>query len=148
MRKYKWRLYADANIEKDIIEALRKANIDVLWVIENNSLRKQKDDMFHYKKAKQLGRYLLTKDEGFWSDRKYLLHESPGVIIVKSQEREMGALLVRLLRKLLQDYNPLNEPLYLQGIKVKLSDSGINLRILDHDTQKKTSESWNWDDLY
>jgi len=80
MKKYKWRIYADENIEKETIESLRRANIDVLWIAEDNSLRKQKDDLYHYKKARKLKRYLLTKDRDFWSDSKYPLHESPGVI--------------------------------------------------------------------
>jgi len=148
MKTYKWRIYADANIEKEMVESLRRANLDVLWIAEDKSLRRQKDDSFHYNKARQLNRYLLTKDKDFWSDSKYLLHESLGVIIVTTQNKDVGSLIVRLLRKLIQDYNPLSDPLYLDGIKVKLSESGISLKILDHDTQKKTVDSWAWDELF
>lgn len=141
-------MYADENIEKKLVEELRRVNMDVLWVAEKDSLRKQKDDTFHYKKAKHLNRYLLTKDRAFWGDRKYPLHESPGVIIINIQNKELGVLLVRLLRKLLIDYNPLNEPLYLQGSKIKLSDSEIKIHMLNHDTQKKETSIWNWKELY
>jgi len=147
MTKYKWRLYADENIEKDIVEALRKAKIDVLWVVEEKSLRKQKDDFFHYKKSNQLGRFFLTKDEEFWPDRKYPLHKSPGVIIISSQDKDIGALLIILLRKLISQYNPAQEPIRLEGIKIRLSEEGIYLRALDPDTQKKVNEFWKWEDF-
>jgi len=56
--KYKWRLYADNNIEKEIIEFLRGSNMDILWVAEEDDLHKQQDDRFHYQKARNLCRYL------------------------------------------------------------------------------------------
>jgi len=52
-----------------------------------------------------------------------------------------------LLRKLLQDYNPLSEPLYLDGVKIRLDAEGIALKTLDHDTHKVTTDNWNWKDL-
>ena len=58
--KYKWRLYADNNIEREIVEHLRYSDMDVLWIAEVPDLRKQQDDTFHYQKARELGRYLLT----------------------------------------------------------------------------------------
>jgi len=148
MKKYKWRIYADENIDKEIIKSLRSSNIDVLWVTEDNSLIKQKDDLFHYKKARKLKRYLLTKDKDFWCDSKYLLHESPGVIIITTQNKNIASSLILLLKNLVDNYNPLDEPIYLNKLKVKLSDSGITLKILDHATQKKIVKFWNWEDLF
>ena len=51
--KYKWRFYADNNIEQSIVEFLRKSNFDVLWVAEVPNLRKQQEDIFHYSKARK-----------------------------------------------------------------------------------------------
>jgi hypothetical protein len=51
----KWRLYADNNIEKAIVEYLRQDEFDVLAVGENLRLRHHEDE-FHYQKARQLGR--------------------------------------------------------------------------------------------
>lgn len=148
MRKYKWRLYADENIEKEIVTYLRNARMDVVWVIEDPSLRAQKDDTFHYEKARQMKRYFVTKDEGFWSDERYPLHQSPGVIIVTTQDKDMGAHLILLLRKLLQDFNPLVEPLYMDRVKVRLSESGFALKFVDNETSKRSVEQQSWKELF
>ena len=52
-RKYKWRIYADANAEAETIKALRNAGTDVLWVTEKPQLRKHKEDRyFHTNRAR------------------------------------------------------------------------------------------------
>ncbi len=70
--QYKWRLYADENIEKDVVDALRRAGFDVLWVAEQPDLRRHKDDRVHFDKARELGRYLLSSDTDFWPDENTL----------------------------------------------------------------------------
>lgn len=145
--KYKWRLYADNNIEREIIEHLRHSNMDVLWIAEVPDLRKQQDDTFHYQKARRLSRYLLTRDLDFWDDQRHPLQCSPGVTIINTDNVISAKYLPILLRKLIQDYNPLPEPLYLDGVKIKLDPDGITLKMVDHDTQKVTTESWSWNDL-
>lgn len=40
------------------------------------------------------------------------------------------------------EYNPLEEPLYLDGMKFKLNANGITLRILGHDIQTVTTDTW------
>ena len=81
----RWRLYADNNIEKEIVDHLREEAFDVLAVAEDPQLR-HRDDEFHYQRARQLDRYLLTHDEDFWDDRTYPLRQSPGVIILPKNE--------------------------------------------------------------
>lgn len=46
------------------------------------------------------------------------------------------------------DWPPLPEPLSLEGVKLKVSAQGIRLKMVDHDTQKPTTESWDWMDLF
>lgn len=145
--KYKWRFYADNNIEREIVEHLRNSDIDVLWIVEVPELMKQQDDAFHYRKAKQLGRYLLTKDLDSWNDRQHPLKDSPGVVIIDTDDTSVAKYLPVLLRKLINDYNRLSEPLYLDGVKVKLSRDGIAVKMVDHDTQTVTTDSWPWGDL-
>jgi predicted nuclease of predicted toxin-antitoxin system len=60
----RWRLYADNNIEKEIIGFLREEEFDVLAVGKDAQLRHQEDE-FHYQKARQLDRYLVTHDGDF-----------------------------------------------------------------------------------
>ena len=148
MRTYKWRLYADENIEQALVTELRNAKFDVLWVVEDPALRKHKDDRFHFRKARELGRYLLTRDDDFWSDASYPLHQSPGVILLTSRNPDLAHWLVRLLRKLIVDYNPLPEPLHLDGVKFKLSEEGFELRMLDHHSQQKSTQAWRWRELF
>lgn len=146
-RTYKWRLYADNNIERQLVEKLRRSHMDVLWVAEVPDLRKQRDDAFHYHKARELNRYLLTRDLDFWDDRRHPLQSSPGVIILSIDDVAVANCLVIVLRKLIQDYNPVPEPFYLDGIKIKLDAGGITFKMVDYDTQKVTTDSWSWEDL-
>lgn len=146
MEAYKWRLYADEDVEKEIVDNLKSGGCDVLWVKEDSNLR-NRDDIFHYKKAKNLQRYLITKDSGFWSDRKYTLHHSPGVIIIATQGIDIGSLLVWLVKSLIQDVESNDDPIYLDGVKVKVSKEGITLKYIDRSIQKKSVDSYTWDEL-
>jgi predicted nuclease of predicted toxin-antitoxin system len=148
MKSYKWRLYADNNTEKEIVEHLRDAEMDVLWVAENSDLRRQTDDIFHYRKAKELKRYLVTHDADFWDDKRYPLQGCPGLVLLATNDTELGKYLVILLRKLLRDYNPLAEPLFLDGVKIRLTNEGVTIKMVDHDSQKVTNETWAWKELY
>lgn len=145
---YKWRIYADHMIEREIVTSLKKADMDVLWVQEKPELRKQRDDRFHYNKAAQLGRYLLTRDSDFWDDHKYKLRSSPGVIILSNEDAEWGQLLVRLLRKLVRDVSNKDDHVYLDATKMRVSAQGIILRFIDPSKQKPIQETYAWSELY
>lgn len=148
MKPYKWRLYADNNIEREIVEHLRdEANMDVLWVRDVPELRRQQDDRFHYQKARELGRYLLTHDEDFWNDRQYPLQTCPGLIIVPENAESMAKYFPQLLRRLMDQYNPLPEPIYLDEIKIRVTWESITIKMIDRDTQKKTTDTWTWQEL-
>jgi predicted nuclease of predicted toxin-antitoxin system len=146
--KYKWRLYADNDIEREIIDQLRRSGMDVLWISEDPQLRRQQDDRFHYQKAKQLKRYLLTRDNDFWDDRKHSLVASPGVLIVPATETDVAKLLHIVFRKLIDDANPLGEALILDGIKVRMGSKGFVIKGVDHDTQRVTVDTLPWKELF
>src|SRR5512142_276606 len=101
MKSYKWRLYADNNTEKEIVDQLRNSDMDVLWVAEQPELHRQTDDTLHYQKARELNRYLITHDEDFWNDRNFPLKTCPGLILLTTTDTDIGKYLVVLLRKLL-----------------------------------------------
>ena len=145
--KYKWRFYADNDITREVVDHLRAADMDVVWVAEVPELRKQKDDSFHYRRASQLRRYLLTDDMDFWNDQKFPIKDCPGLVLLTTSDRSIAKYLPVLLRKLIRDYNPLPEPLYLDGVKIKVSGEGIVIKMVDRDTQKVTTESWAWKDV-
>ena len=144
--KYKWRIYADNNMSRDVVEHLRISSMDVLWVAEVSALR-HREDRFHYEKARQMGRYLLTNDIGFWNDKKYPVKDSPGVILLMTEDSSIKKYLPILLRKLVTDYNPLTEPLYLQGSKIKISGGSLTIRIINSDSNKVSTETWKLKDL-
>jgi predicted nuclease of predicted toxin-antitoxin system len=148
MKPLKWRLYADNNIEHEIVDHLRKSKMDVCWVAEEPDLRREKDDAFHYRKARELGRYLVTHDEDFWNDPKYPLLSCPGLIILATTDTSIAKWLVTLFRKLIRDYNPLPKPLKLDGVKIRLANEGVTIRLVDHDTQKPTTETWLWSEIH
>ncbi|KKM06198.1 hypothetical protein LCGC14_1746400 [marine sediment metagenome] len=141
----KWRIYADKNVEKNTISLLRK-KMDVLSVEEDIKLTNQ-EDSFHYKKAKQLKRLLLTNDKDFWSDQQFKLLESPGVIILISKDKVIAQYLPLLLRKALIVNNPSDNPIFLDGVKIKCSPEEIILKWLNQDSQKAETQKFRWNDL-
>jgi predicted nuclease of predicted toxin-antitoxin system len=147
MKPYKWRLYADNNIEREIVEHLReKEKMDVLYVRDDPKLRAQ-EDPFHYQDARKLGRYLLTHDEDFWNDQQYPLHTCPGLIILPKNSESIAKYFPALLRTLMDYYNPLPEAIHLNEVKIRLTWESITIKMIDHDTQKKTTETWTWEEL-
>jgi len=143
----KWRLYADNNIEREIVEHLLGERFDVLAVGADPQLRHQEDE-FHYQKARQLDRYLLTHDEDFWDDRRFPLRESPGVIIIPGNEEGMSKHFPVLLRKIIErDYNVDNGPRHLGGVKLRLTWDGMTYKSNPPDGSVQTSETVSWVDL-
>ncbi len=115
----KWRLYADNNIEKEIIAYLREERFDVVAVGEDAQLRHQEDE-FHYQKTRQLDRYLLKHGDDFWDDRLFLLRQSPGVILLPKNGDGDAKYFPVLLRKIIErDYNVDNGPRHLGGVKIR-----------------------------
>jgi hypothetical protein len=146
-RKYKWRIYADNNVSQDVVELLRQSGMNVLWVAEEPELRRHRDDKFHYGQAGKLGRYLLTSDRDFWDDRKFPLLQSPGLILLDSDDPQTAKYLPVILKKIIVEYNPTANPLYLGRTKTKLSSEGIVIKIIDPDTSKPSRDRWSWGDL-
>lgn len=145
--KYKWRLYVDNDVEQEIVDHLRRSRMDVLWISEHLQLRRQQDDSFHYQKAKQLGRYLLTRDQDFWDDRKHPLAASPGVLIISSNELDVAKFLPVVLQKVIDASNPLSKPITLDGTKVRMGSEGFTIKGIDQDTQQAFTEIFKWKDL-
>jgi predicted nuclease of predicted toxin-antitoxin system len=140
----KWRLYADNNIEKEIVEYLQTSGFDVIAVGADPKLRHQEDE-FHYQKARQLNRYLLTHDDDFWDDKRFPLRQSPGVIIIPRNAGGMSRLFPVLLRKIIErDYNIDNGPRHLGGVKLRLTWDGITYKSNPPDGSLQKSETISW----
>lgn len=72
---------------------------DVLFVLEDDELRRA-PDREHYRRARELGRTLITLDRDFFDDTDFPIADSPGVVVL-SAPNEAG--LIRLLRQLDRD---------------------------------------------
>ncbi len=73
------------------VDHLREeAHMDVLWVRDDPTLRREQDDGLYYQKAKELNRYLLTHDEDFWNDVNYPMQRSPGCHSASKERRVHG----------------------------------------------------------
>ncbi len=119
----------------------------MLAVGENQKLKHQEDE-FHYQKARQLGRYLLTHDDDFWDDRRFPLRHSPGVIIIPKNEEGMTKLFPVLLRKIIErDYNVDGGDRRLGGMKIRLTWEGMTHKASYSDGTVQDSETFSWVDL-
>jgi len=135
-------------MEREITQYLKEeAGFDVLAVGEEPELRHREDE-FHYQKARQLGRYLLTHDDDFWDDRRFPLRHSPGVIIVPKDQQGMTKLFPVLLRKIIErDYNIDDGPRHLGGVKIRMTWDGMAHKARLRDGTVQESETFSWVDL-
>jgi predicted nuclease of predicted toxin-antitoxin system len=113
------RVYVDANLPAGTVTAMRRElGWDVLFVMEHDDLRRA-PDAEHYRRARDLGRTLITLDRDFLDNRRFPLDESPGVIVMFApDEHGLIALLARVDREMLR--SELGEPLSLGGRKVQV----------------------------
>jgi hypothetical protein len=105
------RIYADANVPAGLVAYMRGTlDWDVLWVIEEDELRRA-PDVRHYQLARQLRRTLLTMDRDYLDDRRFPPAEGSGVIVIQApNERELASLVERLDRSLFQPSDAALEP--------------------------------------
>src|SRR5262245_37844587 len=114
------RVYADANVPAGVVAAMRHdLGWDVLFVLEEPEWRRA-GDRDHFFRALELGRTLVTLDQDFLNDRRFLPALSPGVIVCSAPDER---LLVRILRYV--DHTFLRSPpgvdLPLRGKKIQLT---------------------------
>jgi len=109
------RIYVDANMPAGLVRLMReRLEWDVLFVIEHDDLRRERDDR-HYALARQLGRTLLTLDHDYLDDRRFPPDESGGVVVLAAPgEKGLAALLRRVDRDLLRSGRSLG------GVKLHL----------------------------
>jgi hypothetical protein len=108
------RIYADANVPARLIAHMRtKLEWDVLWVLEEDLLRRA-SDVKHYRLAHQLRRTLVTMDRDYLDDRRFPPDEGCGVLVIHApDERELVALVGRIDRVLFQRSAQASEPVAL-----------------------------------
>jgi uncharacterized protein DUF5615 len=112
------RVYADANVPNGVVGFMReKLNWDVLFVLEHDDLRRARD-IEHFRRARQLGRTLVTLDRDYLDDRTFPPEEGAGVIVFcVPDERWLRKLLARVDRELFRATDA--KPLPLERRKVE-----------------------------
>jgi predicted nuclease of predicted toxin-antitoxin system len=132
----KVRAYLDENIPLSVAERVRtNLRWDVLSVQEEPDLRNQ-EDKFHYANAKRLGRILFTLDRDFLDDRRFPLHQSPGVFVVSARQDDADDIFFAVWvvsRHLDEAYRKLPE-LHLQT-KVLVTPEGQRLRYITRESE-------------
>jgi hypothetical protein len=95
------RIYVDANVPAPLVTHMRRdLDWDVLWVIEEDELRRA-PDIRHYRLAQQLRRTLVTMDRDYLDDKRFPPAEGGGVLVIQApNERELFALMDRIDRAL------------------------------------------------
>lgn len=97
------KIYADENIERSIIEGLRRRKIELLSAIELGYIGKP--DEFHIKKASEMKAVILTHDSDFLriASSKEVAHN--GIIFSHSKNVSIGQCIrgVELIARVLTD---------------------------------------------
>ena len=108
------RVYVDANLPAGLVAFMRtRLHWDVLFVIEHDDLRRARD-VDHYRRARELGRTLITLDHDFLDDTGFPAAESGGVLVLAAPaEQGLRRLLTRVDARLFR-----KAPLPLQGRKL------------------------------
>lgn len=123
----KLRIYADEHISPTLVEVLRQSlKWDVRYVLEDEKLRSL-DDKAHYRKAAQDERILLTQDDGFLNMRKFPLHLTKGVVILKANTELEASRLIGVARDVLQKMQNLFGKSIFYQTKIIATNNGITM---------------------
>jgi hypothetical protein len=80
------RVYVDANLPWGIVVFMRQSlRWDVLFVLEDAELRRA-PDREHFRRARDLGRTLITLDHDFFNQHRFPPSENPGVVVCSAPD--------------------------------------------------------------
>ncbi len=115
------RIYADANVPARLVAHMRtKLGWDVLWVLEEEELRRA-SDVKHYRLAQQLRRTLLTLDRDYLDDQRFPPDEGCGVLVIHApDEAQLFGLVERIDRGLFRQPDEPAEAITLPLVGRKL----------------------------
>lgn len=113
------RVYVDANLPVGVVDAMRRdLGWDVLFVLEHDDLRRARDAE-HFRRARDLGRTLITLDRDFLDDKRFPIDESPGVVVLFApDESGLVRLLARVDREVLRSAE--GDALSITGRKIQV----------------------------
>jgi len=95
------RVYVDANLPAGLVRYMRSRLFwDVLFVIEEDSLRRARD-IEHFRLAAQLRRTLVTLDQDFLDDARFPPAVCGGIIVLSAPHEEQFQRLLQLVDRVL-----------------------------------------------
>jgi hypothetical protein len=118
------RVYVDANVPVGVVGFMRQGlHWDVLFVLEDPELRRA-SDREHFRRARDLGRTLITLDHDFFDARRFPPADGSGVVVCTAPDE---ASLKRLLKRLDQTTMRTDPPveLPLNGRTIEITPDGI-----------------------
>jgi predicted nuclease of predicted toxin-antitoxin system len=118
------RVYVDANLPLGLVEFMRRTlRWDVLFVLEDPELRRA-SDREHFRRARDLGRTLITLDHDFFDERRFPPADSPGVVVCTApDEPALKRLLIHLDVTTLRADPPVELP--LRGRTIEITPAAI-----------------------
>jgi len=143
-QKEKVKIYADENIPLEGVKFLRaKLHWDVRYACEEENLR-EKEDLYHHRRARKEGRVLLTRDRGYLDSQWFPFHRSAGIILLEEKNTEKFIYILSLLSRFIDKILEKN-PRYLSSVKLRVSLQGIKVY---RKTQGNIKEKfYSWKDL-
>ena len=123
--KRKVKFFLDRNLPDEFKEAVKAYHLFKVIAIakENDS------DELIWNTAKRKHTIILSLDKGdFWNDKKFPLHESPGVILISSREQSIDTYINTLVLFMLNTGivdGIRRYPDYLKKMKFKISANGL-----------------------
>jgi hypothetical protein len=124
-RHKKLKLYVDINVPDPLVIELRTAGL-ILQLARDWGPSGRRDKSIS-QEARRLGLVLLTMDEDFWQDKKYLLETTAGVIYVciSPDEPERAVDGIARFYALFGKYYPLD---WWKGTKARVYEHGFIIR--------------------
>lgn len=129
--KCKIKIFLDKNLPEEIIDVFRELK-DTFKIIGIGTDREE--DKVIFNKAKKQNALIITRDIGFWDDKKFPLKDSPGILIVRGKtisdiDYAIGLFLAHIdiieaIRKI---------PDWAKHMRWKVSSSGYVQKILTYD---------------
>jgi hypothetical protein len=125
----KARLYADEDIEDEVVQAIKDRGVNISSVHERGE--QGKPDEVHLATARREHRFLLTKDKDFLDDRRFpLQRQGPGIIYLhgsfRAEDPYWGTVANLLIY--IVPYSQIYE-----GAKIQLSEKHMTFRYIDYE---------------
>ena len=131
----KIKVYVDENIPLSVVKFMRgKLGWNVKFVTEEENLREKKD-IYHHRKARKEGRYLLTRDRDYLDFNLFPLHRTGGIIILEEENTKKLKKVIGLLSLFIEKNRgtglfslPFKAKASLSGIEIFYQTSGENIK--------------------